>query len=112
MEKSKKNEQQWREIISRCKQREKGVTIPEWCKREHVLFSSYKYWRTKFKNENKQCITTDISNDTCFASLNIPVPVRHTSEISIRYQDFEIVVSEQSSQALMTRLFTAVRLSC
>lgn len=112
MSKTRKTEQEWQQLIADCKARPKGVRIPQWCEQQGISPDSYKYWKKKL---DPRCSKVTTDSDIQFVPLSIPVHNRvsqRSADISIKYKDFEIVVSEQSSQTLLTRLLQIMRSSC
>lgn len=113
MKTPRKTEQEWMKLLADCKARPKGTRISDWCDQRGVNLGTYKYWRKKLSQKRKgQSAEPEIH----FVPLKVPVqaaePIQHHAEISIKYKDFEIIVTERSSQELLTRLLTTVRTSC
>lgn len=112
MKKSKKTEQEWRQLLAKCKARPKGIRIPDWCEQQGISLETYKYWQRKLRD--KAAKSSDLGSN--FVSLPMPVSIQkgnHSqSEISIQYKEFKIIVTENSSQELLARLLAVVRASC
>lgn len=113
MKKSRKTEQEWKKLLADCKARPKGVRIPVWCDQQGISLETYKYWQRKLRSKYK---AAPADPDIQFVPLSMPVKhegaVPLSSSISIHYKEFEIVVTEQSLQKLLTRLLAVVRTSC
>lgn len=109
MKKTKKSIVEWRRLLADCKARPKGTSIDDWCHQQNISVNTFKYWQRKLRDRQ-------MDEEVCFVPLELPVqqtsPKSSHSEVLIRYKDFEIVVTEQSSQSLLTSILTTVRESC
>lgn len=51
MKKSRKTEQEWKQLLAACKARSKGIRIPDWCHQQGISLDTYKYWQRKLGNK-------------------------------------------------------------
>lgn len=109
MKRIQRSDSEWRRLLADCNARPEGMSITSWCERQGISTSSFEYWRRKLTNKTAP-------KDSAFVQIPQPDLLQSnpckSSEISIRYQDFEIIVPEHSSQELLARLLAAVRSSC
>lgn len=106
-----RSENEWHKLLADCKTRPKGTRVADWCHQQNINVNTYKYWQRKLKHKGPE-------DEVCFVPLALPVPQRSSnsntrpSEISIRYQEYEISVTQQCSQSLLSTVLSTVRATC
>jgi putative transposase len=108
----------WRNIISQCQERPAGVSAKQWLSDNGIREKSYYYWLRKFRKETyEQMQMPAISQPAEVAFAEIPIPAAassaipdaiHTPAAVIKYNDVSIEISNDISEALLSRLLREV----
>jgi hypothetical protein len=88
----------WLEIIERCQT--SGISIKSWCEQNGLKYSSYKYWASKIKGEERM-----------WAEVSVPAATI-SREIKICCNKWTIIADEGVSTALLINVLKAVDSVC
>lgn len=115
----------WKEVISRCQSRPKGMTAREWLAENGISNKQYYYWqrlvRQSLYEEMKSQSLPGVCSSSTVAFAEIPVVPSPGTDCSIpgfqtdaviRIGNATVVVSNSTSAELLGRIMEAVNHAC
>lgn len=114
--------QYWKNIITQCLQRPKGMTAKQWLDQNDICEQTYYYWLKKIRQETYELATTSKTlpdqskqDEVTFAEVSFSAPKPKQTykssfrpDIMISTKSVTIGVSNTASDALLNRVFEVI----
>lgn len=99
----------WKQVIQDCTSSD--LSEREWCKENDIKHTTYRYWLTKVRNQEKGATTQPV-----WAEITYPQPQIDTSNkssrINIRYRDFLLEIENNSDMDLVVKVLKTLCSIC